>query len=182
MEIQVALWALAALPTAANATPSGNIDYLLPFPPGQSHSLVQSFNGPYGHSGTEAYSYDFQAEIGSRVTAARAGTVIHVVESHPDAVPRHPEPGNENVIVIDHHDGSYARYYHLTRDGADVAVGAKVEAGQAIGRSGNSGASFMPHLHFDVTQGCFAFGCQTVRFRFLEIADDPLVAKRTYSR
>ena len=43
-----------------------------------------------------------------------------------------------------------------------VSVGQRVPAGQEVGRSGDSGASAGPHLHFDVTRGCPDWGCQTI--------------------
>lgn len=173
---------LAFTLATACATVQRQPEYLLPFGPGSHHSLVQGFDGRYGHSGVNAFAYDFRAEIGTVVTAARAGTAIHVVESNEDSPPRQPRPGQENVIVIDHGDGTFGRYYHLTRNGADIQPGQKVKAGQPIGRSGNSGASFMPHLHFDVTEKCFEYGCPTVRFRFAGIEQQPLQEGASYSR
>ena len=106
--------------------------------------------------------------------------VVVAVEEHPNAEPRKPQPGNENYVVIDHGDHTFGRYYHLDQNGAEVVMGETVAAGQLIGRSGNSGATFGPHLHFDVTGGCFEWGCQTVRFRFSGVEDDPLVEGETY--
>jgi murein DD-endopeptidase MepM/ murein hydrolase activator NlpD len=176
----IAVMGLVAL--SAEAVPASlDAHYILPFRPGEAHALVQGFDGPHGHSGVNAYAYDFSADIGTEIVATRAGVVVHVVESNADAQPRHPEPGHENVIVIDHGDGTFGRYYHLTRNGADVAVGARVMAGQMIGRTGNSGATFMPHLHFDVVRRCFEYGCQTVPFRFAG-QPDRLNPGEAYSR
>jgi murein DD-endopeptidase MepM/ murein hydrolase activator NlpD len=55
-------------------------------------------------------------------------------------------------VFIEHVDGTVGRYFHLTRSGADVSVGQQVASGQRIGRSGNSGNSSAPHLHFDVVE------------------------------
>ncbi len=173
---------MAAWLCACTSGGVGQPNYILPFPEGQSHAVVQSFNGQYGHNGANAYAYDFSADAGSPVSAARAGIVVHVVESNPDAPLRQPQPGHENLIVIDHGDGTFGRYYHLTLNGADVQAGQRVAVGQLIGRSGNSGASFMPHLHFDVATGCYEYGCQTARFAFQGAEDDPLVEERMYAR
>jgi murein DD-endopeptidase MepM/ murein hydrolase activator NlpD len=43
-----------------------------------------------------------------------------------------------------------AVYAHLAQDGADVRLGEHVRRGQRIGRSGNTGFSGGPHLHFVV--------------------------------
>ena len=59
---------------------------------------------------------------------------------------------HENFVMIRHADGTVARYLHLRRGGALVAVGVRVEQGQRIAYSGNSGQTGGPHLHFDVQQ------------------------------
>ena len=48
---------------------------------------------------------------------------------------------------IRHPDGIYSRYLHLSAVG--VAVGEVVDTGTPIGRSGNTGSSNSPHLHYD---------------------------------
>ncbi len=58
-----------------------------------------------------------------------------------------------NYIAIFHPSvGLYSRYYHLKKDGVLVNVGDKVNKGQVIGLSGNTGYSGGPHLHFDVVR------------------------------
>lgn len=49
-----------------------------------------------------------QMPIGTHVQAARAGKVVHVEERYMDSTRK---AGEENVIVIRHDDGPYARYY-----------------------------------------------------------------------
>ena len=44
-------------------------------------------------------------------------------------------------------DGNYVLYAHMNY--VDVSVGQKVEQGQYLGDSGNSGHSTGPHLHFE---------------------------------
>mgnify|MGYP000197477343 CR=1 FL=1 len=58
----------------------------------------------------------------------------------------------ENYVFIQHQDGSVARYFHLTHNGALVEEGDKVNTGDVIALSGNTGQSGGPHLHFDVQQ------------------------------
>ena len=168
---------LEAYPTATVSAA-----YRLPFSEGEAYSVLQSFDGRYGHTEAARFAVDFKMPIGTTVVAARGGQVVAVAEEHANAEPRKPEPGNENYIIIAHGDGTFGRYYHLDQGGSDVAIGDLVEPGQAIGRSGNSGASFGPHLHFDVTEGCYDWGCQTVRFRFASVTDDPLIEGETYTR
>src|SRR5688572_20624241 len=139
---------------------AGDASYLLPFPAGDSARLIQGNNGPWGHTGHAAYAFDFLMPIGSPVTAARHGRVVAVEEQFIDG---NRTPGRENYVVVRHADGTFGRYYHLTKDGALVGVGQDVAAAQMVGRSGNTGASAGPHLHFDVTRDCREWGCQTVQ-------------------
>lgn len=53
-----------------------------------------------------------------------------------------------NALVIDHGLGIYTVYAHLSQTFA--AAGDRVDAGQIIGVSGNSGRSSGPHLHWEV--------------------------------
>lgn len=55
-----------------------------------------------------------------------------------------------NWIVIDHGDGLVTKYMHHSH--IFVSVGDKVEKGQQIGLTGNTGNSFGIHLHFQVEE------------------------------
>ena len=57
-----------------------------------------------------------------------------------------------NFIKIYHGDGTIGSYVHLKRNGSIVEKGDKIEKGQLIGFSGNTGWSSGPHLHFMVAQ------------------------------
>jgi murein DD-endopeptidase MepM/ murein hydrolase activator NlpD len=115
--------------------------------------------------------------IGSPIIAARSGEVVHVVEVHDNGTRK---PGEENVVVIKHSDGTFGRYYHLTKEGVLVTVGQSVKQGQRIALSGDSGASAGPHLHFDVTKDCYEWGCQTIRFEFGNVRVNPLKQGEVY--
>jgi murein DD-endopeptidase MepM/ murein hydrolase activator NlpD len=88
--------------------------------------------------------------IGTPVHAIRSGVVVAVEERFADD---DHERVHENWVMIRHADTTVARYIHLTLGGAVVEVGEAVAQGQIVGRSGNSGESTAPHLHFDV-QAC----------------------------
>jgi murein DD-endopeptidase MepM/ murein hydrolase activator NlpD len=151
--------------------------YLMPYPGGASYKLLQGYNGPYGHKGHAEFAYDFQMPVGSAVIAARGGEVVKVIENHDDGT---RVPGQENVVVIKHSDGSFGRYYHLTKGGSLVSVGDRVAQGDKIALSGNSGASAGPHLHFDATKGCYEWGCQTIEIKFKNAKENPLKEGRIY--
>ena len=57
-------------------------------------------------------------------------------------------PGYGNTILIDHGAGIESRYGHLQT--ITVVRGQRVERGQALGLTGNSGRSTAPHLHYEV--------------------------------
>jgi murein DD-endopeptidase MepM/ murein hydrolase activator NlpD len=168
-----------AVVLAISSFPSVTIEesYVLPYPTGSSYKVLQGYAGPYGHKDHAEFGYDFQMPIGSAVVAARAGEVVKVVENNSDSTRR---PGEENVVVIKHSDGTFGRYYHLTKDGALVSVGDKMAQGVKIALSGDSGASAGAHLHFDVTKECYEWGCQTVGIKFSNAKENPLKQGVTY--
>jgi len=129
-----------------------NDDYLysLPFKKGKKFSVTQSFNGKFSHNNDiSRYAIDFGLQIGDQVHAAREGIVVKVVENYKEA------GGKEYMwkatrIVILHDDGTTASYVHLDYEGVLVEEGDRVEKGQFIGYSGNTGFTRGPHLHFVV--------------------------------
>ena len=56
--------------------------------------------------------------------------------------------GYGNTVVIDHEGGRQTRYAHLSQQ--LVRAGDLVNEGQVVGKSGNSGRSTGPHLHFEM--------------------------------
>jgi murein DD-endopeptidase MepM/ murein hydrolase activator NlpD len=144
-------------------------EYILPFQAGTEYAVYQGNEGPYGHTEHVNFAFDFGLDAGTLVTAARAGVVVKSVETFEDD---NGTPGEENVIVLRHSDGTFGRYYHLKNMGSVVHLDQRISVGQPIGYSGNTGASAGPHLHFDVTEGCFDWGCQTIEIRFENVCGD----------
>jgi murein DD-endopeptidase MepM/ murein hydrolase activator NlpD len=154
--------------------PSADARYVLPFPVGRSYVCSQGFNNPYSHYGTFRYAVDLAMPIGTLVTAARNGRVVHVLASYSDY---DQTPGHENVVIVQHVDTTYSRYVHLTTNGARVRLGQAVARGDTIGLSGNSGSSGAPHLHFDVTRTFSGRDDQTIPFDFTNTTPHPLGLK-----
>jgi len=92
------------------------------------------FNGaPKFHNGidvAQAYGQDVRAAAGGRV--AFAGD----------------RGSYGTTIIVEHPGGRRTLYAHLSA--TDVRAGDSVDSGQVIGKSGSSGHSTGPHLHFEV--------------------------------
>ena len=88
------------------------------------------------HKGT-----DYAVPIGTPVTAWKDGIVSS--ESL--------DSGYGTAVMIEHADGMQSIYAHLSSK--NVQAGAKVKAGQRIGKSGDTGNTTGPHLHFELRNG-----------------------------
>jgi murein DD-endopeptidase MepM/ murein hydrolase activator NlpD len=77
-----------------------------------------------------------------------------------------------NHVVIDAGDGSFALVAHLAQGSVDVRVGDRVEAGQPIGRCGNSGNSSEPHVHAQLMDRPDATAARGLPLRFTGIRID----------
>ena len=86
---------------------------------------------------------DFAVPSGTKVMAAHGGTVVKAGGNGAG-----DGPAYGNAVVIKHGNGTYTQYAHLSRIG--VKVGQVVKTGQEIARSGNTGNSSGPHLHFEI--------------------------------
>jgi hypothetical protein len=137
-----------------------------PFPSGFASRIYQGANGNETHFGADAESVDFTVPEGTNVAAARSGLVIETREDSNTGCGDATCADQANYIVIDHGNGTRGRYYHLQQNGVLVNVGDVVCSGQLIGKSGNTGYSGGPHLHFDVVN---PFG-YTVPVRFNELS------------
>jgi murein DD-endopeptidase MepM/ murein hydrolase activator NlpD len=84
---------------------------------------------------------DFGAPIGTKVRAAAEGKVIIAKQGGYNG-------GFGSYIVINHPNGLQTLYGHLSK--VEVAVGDTVAQGEEIAKSGNTGKSTGPHLHFEV--------------------------------
>lgn len=131
-----------------NAKHDDSYVYQLPYEKGKSYMLGQGYGGKFSHQNMACL--DFNMDIGSKVCAARGGTVIRVKEDSDAGCLSARCQGMANYIYIYHEDGTVARYIHLKKNGSLVKPGQKVKAGEVIGYSGNTGWSSGPHLHFEV--------------------------------
>jgi murein DD-endopeptidase MepM/ murein hydrolase activator NlpD len=122
--------------------------YDLPFAKGQKFKLTQGYNGSQTHQHQNAL--DFTMAEHNLVVAARDGVVMKVVDNNNESCPNETCQKFNNVITIYHSDGTFADYAHIQYNGSKVRPGDKVQKGQVIAYSGNTGWSSGPHLHFAV--------------------------------
>jgi murein DD-endopeptidase MepM/ murein hydrolase activator NlpD len=71
--------------------------------------------------------------------------------------------GYGRYVRIRHASGIRTAYAHLSRIAATVQRGARVTMGTVIGRSGSSGLSTGPHLHYEVLRGDVAINPASLR-------------------
>lgn len=86
---------------------------------------------------------DFAVKSGTAVVAAHGGKVVKAGGNGAG-----DGPAYGNAVVINHGNGTFSQYAHLSR--VTVKVGQVVQTGQRIALSGSTGNSSGPHLHFEV--------------------------------
>jgi murein DD-endopeptidase MepM/ murein hydrolase activator NlpD len=101
------------------------------------------------HTGT-----DYGISTGTKLGSVMEGKVVSV-DIDPKAFLNVADGGTHNgasVTIESKHAGREIRttYYHLSH--VNVEPGAQVRMGDLIGRSGNSGSSGDPHLHFIIQE------------------------------
>jgi LysM repeat protein len=94
-----------------------------------------------GLHGKYRTAVDIGTPVGTTVYASAGGKVIVSKNSGYNG-------GYGNYIVIQHSNGMQTIYAHLSS--ADVSTGTSVEQGDPIGKTGNTGRSTGPHLHFEI--------------------------------
>lgn len=132
--------------------------------------VTQSFNGRFSHSAVpNIYAVDIAMDVGTHITAAKAGTVFYVKDDYFYSGQKEYFADKANVIYILHEDGTYAAYAHLLGGTAQVKAGDEVSVGTRLARSGSSGYSTGPHLHFVIRRNA---GLQevSVPFEFIDKA------------
>jgi murein DD-endopeptidase len=85
---------------------------------------------------------DFKTPVGTPVVAPRAGVVARIDWKL---------SGNGHCLDLRLDDGMNAKFLHLSA--VKVARGARVQAGQVVALTGNTGHSTAPHLHYQLDRG-----------------------------
>ena len=90
---------------------------------------------------------------GKDILAVSDGTVIKIRDGVPDnrEAGKSGEDPSGNYLTLDIGNSAYASYLHIKPGSFRVKEGEKVRKGDTLALAGNSGASFAPHLHFQIT-------------------------------
>jgi len=142
----------AYLPGDPGARPSANTTYRVPYSIGAHFPVAQTYPDSATHITRDSmYAVDIAMPVGTDVVAARDGVVFDVASTNFKGGPDADQYAKlANLIRILHDDGTYAVYAHLNWNSIRVNPGDRVQAGQYIADSGNTGFSSGPHLHFAV--------------------------------
>lgn len=133
------------------AAPAENFAYRPPLPAAGVFTIAQGFDGNYSHNTPGSrYAIDIGMPIGTGIRAARGGEVVSVQDKHGAGGNSVAYRSQTNSVYILHDDGTFGVYAHLRQGSALVRPGQRVQGGQIIAQSGNSGYSTGPHLHFAV--------------------------------
>jgi len=125
--------------TAASSAASPSVLFSYPVIAGVVYS---GFGAPRGGGGRYHSGVDVSTDMGTPVSAAGAGEVIHAGFGYQGS------SAWGRAVLIDHGQGWSTLYAHLSA--VHVAVGDRLEGGEHIGDVGVSGNATGPHLHIEV--------------------------------
>jgi murein DD-endopeptidase MepM/ murein hydrolase activator NlpD len=169
-------------------------------PPPQTTRLSLPFDGIWGvlqgmngqtHVGYAAYALDFVPAQPLGTPAPAKGAPLRafacydrpilapadgiVVRAHGAARdwPAYRKGRDEgNFVILQHAPREYTEFRHLAAGSVTVRVGDRVRRGQAIGRCGNSGNAFMPHLHVGLLAAVDPIWTRPMVFSDYEVVSD----------
>jgi hypothetical protein len=133
-----------------DAVHDDNWIYQLPYKVGKTFRVTQGYHGVFSHIGPDEYAIDWKMPVGTPVYAARGGIVVKAKDDSNQGGPDRKYEDCANCVLIRHSDGTIGIYAHLKKGGCKVKVGDRVNTGDLIALSGNTGFTSGPHLHFSV--------------------------------
>ena len=145
---------VASIPGPPLAVPVDGLVIPPPFKRGEGYIISQGFNGEKTHNGEDSrYAIDIVMPEGTTILAVRDGVVMDVEEDfNKGGTDLEKYADKANHVRVLHDDGTMANYAHLGLAAVIVGIGARVRQGQPIAKSGNTGFSSGPHLHFAIQQ------------------------------
>ena len=149
--------------------------YNLPVPTKTCHAISQGFNGRFTHHDDyNQYAVDIVLPVGTPIQAAREGTVVMVKDDYHMGGVNDYFLDKANYVRVLHADGTFAVYLHILLGSAVVKLGDHVEKGTVLARSGSSGFSSGPHLHFVIVKNA-GMGTKSIPFNFIDSTGQPFV-------
>ncbi len=118
--------------------------------------------------------------FGKRLNAPGDGKIIDVVNIIDDNQPgtmNRDQPGG-NYIIIDHLNGETSILAHLKKGSIIVTLGDSIVKGQEVGQAGNSCASDMPHVHYQLQGTSGQLGGLGLPIQFLNYYEDDIRVER----
>jgi murein DD-endopeptidase MepM/ murein hydrolase activator NlpD len=128
------------------------VPYRAPFAVAAGFPVSQAFPTTVTHTTADSrHAIDIVMPIGTDVHAARGGIVFEVTcQNFRGGTDQSRDGPAANLVRILHDDGTWAEYGHLNRSTIRVRPGDRVQRGEYIADSGNTGFTSGPHLHFAV--------------------------------
>jgi murein DD-endopeptidase MepM/ murein hydrolase activator NlpD len=178
MRVALASIAIAVLSLGVAETASSGSDvafapdhddgyvYRLPYGDSVSYSVLQGYGSRLSHRGPEYYTVDFGMPEGTLVYSAREGTVVNIEDRFNLSCWLSDCGRYANFVEIEHPDGTIGKYFHLQQNSVLVEPGQWVGRGEPIARSGDTGYSTTPHLHFGVYRTSGDGEAQSIAVRF----------------
>ena len=143
-------------PTKPPVTAPAGVKYTFP---------VKASNVAFHPTHAKYPATDIFADCGNPVVATTSGVVLEVSrkDEYVKGAPDGPRNGGLSVSILGD-DG--VRYYgsHLSRIQSGIKVGARLKAGQEVGKLGRTGnANNVCHLHYGISPPCARTGDWKVR-------------------
>ncbi|MFK7806554.1 MAG: M23 family metallopeptidase [Saprospiraceae bacterium] len=113
-----------------------------------SFQIIQGYDGKFSHKKIKAL--DFLLPYETTILCARSGKVLKVIDHNNKGCGTKKCASFNNYILIEHEDGTIANYSHLSPYSSLVTEGQNINVGNPIAKSGSTGWSTIPHLHFEV--------------------------------
>lgn len=144
---------------------------ILPFEPGGVAGYAQNYGqdrGDHAHAGE-----DIAVPSGTKIVSPVRGRVTNIGND---------PSGYGYYMDVQGADGMLYRYGHLTGGAYFKRIGDNVDVGDALARSGNSGRSSGPHLHFEIRNPKSPYGFDGTVDPLNYLASRPDIKTGTYNK